>query len=132
MQAVEPVVAAYFPGSHVMHAPAEAPPVVDKDLPTTQPVQVCAPAALHVPAAHSVHLSESWDAATKPASERYFPATHAVQDAVCSPVALLHVPYAQIVQSETSSWLAAVVVASTRYLPAGHAVHDVAVAIVAV
>jgi hypothetical protein len=77
-------------------------------------------------------VPRSWAAALNPASVRYIPAAHAVQGSVSFPVALLHVPYAQIVQSETSSWLAAVVVASTRYLPAGHAVHDVAVATVAV
>ena len=72
------------------------------------------------------------DAATKPASDRYFPATHAVQDAVVSPVALLHVPKPQIVQSESSSWLDALVASFKLYLPAGHAVHDVAVPTVAV
>ena len=100
-------------------------------MPTRQLVQAGAPAALHVPIAQKTHRSEMCDKATNPASERYFPVTHDVQDAVVSAVALLHLPAAQIKQSDSSSWFKAAP-ARALYLPAGQSVHAVGVPIVAV
>jgi hypothetical protein len=143
-----PVDAAYVPFAQIVHAEApvasanlptaqltqsvDAVPAVPRNFPTAQSVQICAPSTLNLPAAQDTHRSEICDAATSPSSDKNFPATQDVHDDVVSPVALLYLPAAQIVQSESSSWLDSVVAASALNLPAGHAVHDVAVEIVAV